>query len=123
MKQMSNSLDLLVEINRLKSRKKEEEVSLNEQLKKTYESFKPVSIFKESLSEIVSSSEIKKDLTTITIGLLTGYLAKKIVIGKTTNPISGWIGNVFEMIVTSKTINHIDEVKSMSNNFINKVLN
>ena len=123
MESITNSDDLMLTIHHLEVVKKEQEILLKEQLKATFDSFKPVSILKKSLGEIVSSSEIKKDLASISIGLITGFVAKKVVVGKTINPLSSLLGSVVEMLVSSETMKHSEGIKSIGNSIFRKLIN
>ena len=114
MEQIKNSADLTLAISKLESIIKEQEDQLKVQFELTFESLKPVSIIKNTFDEIVSSSKIKKDLSTITIGMITGFIAKKVVIGKTSNPISNWASKIFEMMISSETMKRLMAKESIN---------
>ena len=55
--------------------------------------------------------------------MITGFVAKKVVVGKTNNPLSSLLGSVVEMIVSSETMKHSEGIKSIGNSIFRKLLN
>ena len=84
---------------------------LNEQFHITYESLKPINILKSTLKDVISSENI---LGT-TVGLASGYLSKKIVVGASGNIFRKLIGSVLQFGVSSVIANHPDAIKSFGN--------
>ena len=82
----------------LQNKQAEDLQSLKEQFHVTYNSFKPLNLLKNTLSEASSSSEIKKDLLMGALNLTTGYLSHKITdIGN--NPIQKILGNALNFVL------------------------
>ena len=55
--------------------------------------------------------------------MITGFVAKKVVVGKTNNPLSSLLGSVVEMIVSSETMKHSEGIKSFGNSILSKLMN
>lgn len=97
-----NEFDLLNEsIKKLEHKQVYELNLLKDQFAITIEGFKPASLIKRSLHNIITSSELKNDLIGNAIGLATGYLSKKIMIGGSHNPIKKIIGTILQFAVST----------------------
>jgi hypothetical protein len=70
----------------LKEKQKLDLQSLKEQFYETYESVKPVNILKNSLHEVVSSTEVKTDLLKVIVNFATNYVSNKIFPQEKKNP-------------------------------------
>ena len=93
--------------------KKEIEFSLlKEQFKITYESLKPINLIKSTLANVASSPELKNNVLNNVIGLTTGYLSKKVILGKTRNPIKILLGSLFQFAIANVVSKHTDSLKS-----------
>ena len=93
--------------------KKEIEFSLlKEQFKITYESLKPINLIKSTLANVASSPELKNNVLNNVIGLTTGYLSKKVILGKTRNPIKILLGSLFQFAIANVVSKHTESLKS-----------
>ena len=86
---------------------------LKEQLFITYESLKPVNLLKYTLNEISSSPNMIDNLSGTAIGLLSGYLSKKVIVGSSGNIIRKLIGSVLQFGVTNIVAQNSDLIKSL----------
>ncbi len=77
------------------------------------ENLKPINIIKKVFKETVALPEIKSGLLTNVIGVASGFVAKKIVIGNTHNPIRKFLGAMLERLVASKVSKKINDVKEI----------
>lgn len=84
-----------------------------EQLHKTYESFRPVNILKNSLNDIVTSPYLIDNILGTAVGLASGYLSKKIVVGASGNIIRKLVGFFTQLGVTNTVYQHPDAIKSI----------
>ena len=100
------------EIKKLEHKQAYEFDVLKDQYALTIDNFKPSSLIKNSLHNIITSSELKNDLIGNAIGLATGYLSKKVMIGGSHNPIKKLVGTILQFAVS--TI-----VAKKADNFIN----
>lgn len=71
---------LMLEIQQAEERK-----ILKEQFFEAYESLKPINLIKGVFREMNSSVEIRSNLFSSLLNVLTGYFTKKIVLGSTPN--------------------------------------
>ena len=92
----------LQETIKLLEQKQSQELSLlRNQFYVTYESIKPINIFKKAVHDIIGSSEIKNDILSNIIGLATGFISKKIVVGSSNNPFKKILGTILEYIIAN----------------------
>ena len=93
--------------------KKEIEFSLlKEQFQITYESLKPINLIKSTLANVASSPELKNNVLNNVIGLTTGYISKKVILGNTRNPIKILLGSLFQFAIANVVSKHTESLKS-----------
>ena len=85
---------------------------LKEQFYLTYESLKPVNLLKSTLKDIASSPYLIDNILGTAMGLATGYLSKKIVVGASGNIFRKLFGSVLQFGVTNVVAQHPDAIKS-----------
>jgi hypothetical protein len=105
----------------LQQKQNEQLFLLKEQLHFTYESLKPINIIKNTWKEAISSPEIKDGLLNNIIGLTTGFISKKILWGKSSNPLKQILGTLFEFGVAKFTAKHPEGIKSAAEKIYNKI--
>lgn len=94
------------------------------QFQKTTESLRPANIIQNTMKDISSSPYIVDNLLSGGVGLVTGFISKKIAIGSSHNIIKRVLGNVIQFGVTNliaqnpKTIWSIGQF--VSNRFFKK---
>jgi len=86
---------------------------LKEQFHLSYESLKPVNLFKSTLNEVASSPYLIDNIIGNAVGLATGYLSKKIVIGASGNIFRKLFGFILQFGVTNFVAQHPDAIKSI----------
>jgi hypothetical protein len=108
----SNETDALNEtIALLEYRQKQELRILKEQFEVTYDSLKPLNIIKKAFGDMTTSSELKGNLINNVIGMSTGYLTKKLLLGSSHNPFKRILGNVLQFVITNVVTKHTDAGK------------
>lgn len=96
---------------------------LKEQFQITYESLKPINLIKKTFHEVTTSPEIKNNILDNVIGLGTGILSKKLLIGNSRNPIKKLIGTILEFTIAGVVSKHADGIKSTGENIFHRILN
>lgn len=96
----------------LESNQAEELQLLRQQFHITYDSLKPMNLIKKGFQDITSLPDIKNGLLNNAIGLATGYLSKKVLIGATRNPIKRILGTVLEFAVAGLVTKQVKEAKA-----------
>ena len=85
---------------------------LKDQLFLTYESLKPGNLLKYTLKEISSSPNMIDNLAGTAMGLLGGYISKKIIVGASGNIIRKLIGSILQFGVTNVVAQNSEVIKS-----------
>jgi hypothetical protein len=111
MKNKNESIALQEAIEALQLKQAQELLLLKEQFHNTYESLKPLNLIKNTFQDVVSSPEVKSSIVNNAIGLATGYLSKKLLIGGTHNPIKKILGAIVEFSVASFVAKRADDFK------------
>ncbi len=123
MQTIKTSADLKRAIRELEIRQAGELARLKLAFQNTAESLKPFNLIKNSLKDAARSPDLKLDVFNAAIGLTTGILAKKLVIGSTANPFKKLLGIILEMAVAGKVIKNADDIKSTGSALFHKFFN
>jgi hypothetical protein len=86
---------------------------LKEQFYLTYESFRPVNIIKSTLKDIAASPYLVDNILSTTMGLATGYISKKIIVGASGNMFRKLLGSLLQFGVTTLVAKNPDAIKSL----------
>lgn len=107
-----NETDLLDQkILSLKIKKAHEFDSLKEQFEITYESLKPVNLIKGAFKEMSTASDLKGNIINNVIGMSTGYITKKLLLGLSHNPVRRILVTVLQFVITNVVTKHTDTLK------------
>jgi hypothetical protein len=91
---------------------------LKDELLLAYESLKPVNILRSTLKEISSSPYLIDNISGTAMGLLSGFLSKKIFVGTSGNLIRKLIGSFLQFGVTNVVAQNSDVIKSIGHALI-----
>ena len=86
---------------------------LREQLFLTYEGLKPINLLKNALKEISSTPYLIDNISGTAIGMLGGFLSKKIFVGVSGNLIRKLFGSVLQIGVTNLVAQNSETIKSV----------
>ncbi len=76
------------------------------------ESVKPINILKSAVHSITTEPTIKENVVDAAVGLVTGLITKKLVVGKSSNIFKKLLGDGIQFLVTNFVINKLPIVKS-----------
>ncbi|MES2798013.1 MAG: hypothetical protein V4683_18745 [Bacteroidota bacterium] len=111
---MKNDINILNErISLLKYQQAQQIILLKDQIDITLENLKPINLIKNTMQEVAASNEIKDNLMNNAIGLTTGYLSKKVLIGATHNPIKRIVGTLLQFAIANFVANHSETIKAV----------
>jgi uncharacterized protein YicC (UPF0701 family) len=113
MHKITNKFELKEAIQQLEHKKNIEGVELKKSIHQALENLQPINVIKNTLHDLVSSTEIKENLTDIAIGATSGMIVKSLVVGKTDSPISNITGSLVEMFVAKNVTKHMDSFKKL----------
>ena len=74
---------------------------------------------KDTLRDIAKTPDITDGIEDSIIGFATGYLTKKVIVGKTMNPIKNIAGVLFQIGVTNVVSNHSERIKMVGKQLFN----
>jgi hypothetical protein len=86
---------------------------LKEQFHLTYESLKPINIIRSTLKDVASSPYLIDNIVGSAMGLATGYISRKIVVGASGNIFRKALGSVLQFGITNIVSQHPDAIKSV----------
>lgn len=121
MTKITTSADLKAAIKQLEQQQAIEWPLLKEEFLKNVDNLKPINILKSTFKEAVALPDLKTDMINTAIGLTTGIVAKKIIIGKTFNPVSKLLGGLLELFVANKVTKNTGEIKSAGSAILKKI--
>jgi len=113
MQNITNSTELKFAIQLLEIEQKAKGLLLKEQVLLAYENLKPVNIIKNSINEVTQSTNLIDNILGTTVGLASGYIAKKIVIGATGNFIKKIVGSIMQFGITKVVTQNPEAIKSV----------
>jgi len=86
---------------------------LKEHLYIAYESLKPLNLLKHTLKEITSSPYMIENISGGAMGLVSGFLSKKIFVGASGNLIRKLIGSLLQFGITNVVAQNSGVIKSV----------
>lgn len=113
MQEINSETDLNVEIYQLEIKQAEEIILLKEQFLLISESLKPANLFRNTISDMASSPYLIQNIMGTALGLGTGYLSRKILVGAGGNIIKRLFGSLLQFGVTDIVAQHPNTVKSI----------
>ena len=112
---LKNSIQLLEAEQSIK------EQLLKEQLFLAYESLKPVNLIRHTLKEISSSPYLIENISGSAMGLLSGFLSRKIFVGSSGNLFKKLIGSVLQFGITNIVAQNSDVIKSVGQTVLHHI--
>jgi len=76
------------------------------------ENMKPANIVKNSFNKAITSPNLVENVLSLTTGLATGYLTKKIAVGSKGNLLRRFLGASIQLGVTTFVAQHPKAIKS-----------
>lgn len=104
----TDALDAAIRV--LQDRREQELNAFKTQLHLVYESLRPINLIKSTYSEVATTPELKGNILKHVIGLASGYLSKKVFVGKSHNPVMNVLGNLLQVAVGNVVTKHSDAI-------------
>jgi hypothetical protein len=121
MKKITSAKELHEAIETLEQKKSEQLVALEAQFSEVYENLTPANIVKHTLQSVFSSSDTKKNILGSVIGLGTGLLSKKLLVGKSVGVFRKIIGAVVEFGIAGLIAKNAGKIKDKGSEIIHKI--
>jgi len=119
MKEIKNIIQLNEAIQVCEIQRKEEELELKEELTLLFEKMQPINIINDTVSELVASKSLQTDVIDLSVGTAVGFAVRKIIVGKTVNPIAQILGRMIEQTVSQKIISNRVGIHAFGRNILN----
>lgn len=94
---------------------------LKDEFFSAYENLKPVNLIKNTLAEISASPYLMDNMLAAVMGMLSGYVSKKIAVGTSHNVFRKILGAVLQFGVTNLVTQHPDALKSIGETIVKKL--
>ncbi len=94
---------------------------LKDQFHITYESLKPVNLIKNTIKEVVTLPNLKNNLLNNVIGLTTGFLSKKLIVGATHNPVIKLAGTLLQFAIANVVARNSESIKSTGDVLLHRI--
>lgn len=112
MSQINNLTSLEEEIFRLEMKQLSEGIELKSHFLVAYDSIKPINLIMNTMKEITASPDLKSNLLSTSVGLVTGYVSKLVFEHGTRNPVKRVLGNALMIGVANLINKNPDIVRS-----------
>jgi hypothetical protein len=122
MENITSSAGLKNAIQRLEFKQVENGQRLEEDFYNVVESLKPGNIIRNAVGNISANPGLISNILGGALGLVTGYLSKKIAIGGSGNIIKKLLGTILQFGVTSVVAQHPLTIKVIGQFFLQKIL-
>ncbi len=103
---------LKAEIKALEIRQAEEGKLLKAQMVVTYKSLNPVLLVHDAFKELTTSPKLKESIVETLVGMGSGFLAKRMIFGKTNNRFLRFAGLLVEQGINNMVSRNLDLIRN-----------
>ena len=122
MREITTVEELQNSIRTLEIEQKVQSELLKEDFFYTYDRLRLINLLKSALKQKMGSQSEEVDGMGMAIGIATGYITKKIVVGNSGNPFRKLLGSVLQLGVMSFVSRHSSGAKSTINFLFNQII-
>lgn len=119
MQKIDSTSTLSEAILELEARKAEEGRMLKEQVNHAYENIKPINLIKNTFREALDSQDLRADVINLSLGLIAGYVSKKVFSGLEDSPVKKLLGTSLQLGITLFIIKNPETVQAIGNGIAN----
>ena len=121
--QKLNSLQTLeVHIADLERRQKAQKEAITTEFQDFIESLKPANMLRKLFRSVNESPDLKTDIVKGAIGLGTGFLTNKLLLGKINGPFKALLATVLPAVMTKAAVDVPEKIKENGLSFLAKTL-
>ncbi|MEX0988507.1 MAG: hypothetical protein WD052_13595 [Bacteroidales bacterium] len=113
MKEITNSASLKEVIQILEAEQTVKGHDLKDQFRLTYESLKPINIIREAVNEFSEAPGGINSVFGTGVGLLTGFLSRKVIVGNSGNLFRRLLGSYLQFSVSNAVANHSEGINNV----------
>lgn len=107
----------------LEIRQTQEKFLIKEEVSEFVDSVKPINILRSVVKSVRDSPETKEDIIHGVVGLGTGFLANKVLLGSLHGPLKKILGFVMQSAITSATVKYPEVIKNKGVDLVKNFLN
>jgi hypothetical protein len=122
MEKITTTTSLKDAISELEKQRNFQERRLEENWEYLTESIRPVNIIKRTLHDILPTEHSKNNLLGSAIGLGTGFITKKLFVGKTPGFVKSLLGNIIQWSITALVAKNSNKLKLGGQTLIRKII-
>lgn len=111
-KHIIDQLTLSQAIAVLEIRQQEEKILIKTEATEFVDSLKPINILRSVVKSVRDSPETKEDIIHGVVGLGTGFLANKVLLGSLHGPLKKIVGFVMQAAITNATVKYPEVIKN-----------
>ncbi|MBL0105406.1 MAG: hypothetical protein IPP51_17485 [Bacteroidetes bacterium] len=120
MRKNSQAEVLNARIKELENKQNAQLMDLKAQAKTIYEGLQPLNLIKKLFADGISSPELKHNILNNAIGLATGFVSKKLLLGASLNPFKKILGSILQFTLGNLVARNADAIKSKAEELIKK---
>jgi hypothetical protein len=117
---IKNAEELDIAIAELELKAAEQKKDLQETFKAVSEKFKPLNLVKSGFRSVFSG-ENKGDLVNILLGLGSGFLSRKLFVGKSTGVVGKTVGKAIQWGMAGLVSKNAEKIKQKAGELIDKI--
>jgi hypothetical protein len=121
MSKISSSTELREAIQLLEFEQEAIGQDLKEHVNVVRESLRPVNLLKSTMSDVASSDFVIDNIVGTALGIGTGYISRKLIIGSSLSPVRKLFGSALQLAVTTVTAKKIIPVTIMGRFLVKKI--
>jgi hypothetical protein len=118
MQKLDSTTTLNDAILELETRRAEEGKMLKEQVNQAYESIKPINLIRSTFKEAIASQDLREDIINLSLGLVAGYVSKKVFSGMEESPLKKLLGTSLQFGITLFIVNNPETIQAISDGII-----
>ena len=111
-KNIIDQLSLSQAIAVLEIRQAQEKILIKEEATEFVDSLKPINILRGVVKSVRDSPETKEDILHGVVGLGTGFLANKVLLGSLHGPLKKIAGFIMQAAITNATVKYPEVIKN-----------
>ncbi len=121
MAKIDQRIDLKMQIEALTVQQKQEWELLKQEMNTTIAALQPASILRNSLQQVKSIGNIKETIIGTALGLATGYISKKIIVGNSHQPLRNLFGNLIQWGMANLVKKNVTLIETLTTEVAHKL--
>jgi len=122
MENITSATELKIAIQILETEQEIKSQLIKEQIILAHDSIKPINLLKSTVNDFVTSPNLIDNILGGAVGLASGYLSKKMVIGASGNLFRKLLGVVMQFGVTNVVAQHPEGIRSIGQYIFKHIL-